>query len=714
MKKFVYGAVVTALILLGLYYAVYYAGFYLNFDSGAPIQVSVRTDGGAILVKDEEGTWVPFIVKGVDLASSTAGHLPSDYAVDEQTWLRWFGQIQNMGANTIRIYTIYNDTFYNALYRFNNENAEPLYLLQGLQVTDYANHSSQDAYGAEFYAALRKDSLDVIDVLHGRKNIALNRMKGSGNYRKDVSKWVLGYIIGNEWDAGTIAYTNHNSSYQDVYEGEYFRTGENATVFEAMIAKIMDAMISYESAKYKTQKLVSFQNDPENDPFVYEEQYARQLRKFSQTDAEHILPTEKLESGYFASYRLYEFCSEFAHCFSREQKAGLDTILKELDTSLFYQGYTQLLSEYHSMPVVITGYGFSSSRGTDRQEGPFTEGEQGRRLVQAYDDIVSSGCSGACITSWQDVWGRRSWNTSFAVDVKTAGRWHDIQTDGQCYGLLSFDPGETKSVCCVDGDGEEWTDEDQILENAAASLSAKYDERCLYLYVEQKGLTEETKLYLPIDVTPKSGSKTDGSRGLAFERAADFVLCLEGKFSSRLFVQARYEAVRENYLMQISGEDPFVTFPEKDSSSFVPIRMILQNHKLVSQEDTEEAILAAKRYDTIETGRMRYGNADPESSEYDSLSDFCYGADCVEIRIPWQLLNFADPSQMEIQDDYYENYGVEFLRIQEIYIGIGTENTEIPMAKFSLTGWGEKPSYHERLKRSYEVVRESWGGTNAS
>ena len=36
------------------------------------------------------------------------------------------------------------------------------------------------------------------------------------------------------------------------------------------------------------------------------------------------------------------------------------------------------------------------------------------------------------------------------------------------------------------------------------------------------------------------------------------------------------------------------------------------------------------------------------------------------------MLNFADPSQMEIHDDYYEHYGVEYQKIDELYIGIGS------------------------------------------
>lgn len=716
MKKFLIVTAAIVLCLLGLYFGVYYGGFYLDFQPDAPVETTVKTEGKTILLKNDDGAFEPLTVRGVNLSASIPGHTSTDFAVEEETWLRWFTQIRAMGANTIRIYTIYDDTFYNAFYRFNTESESPLYLLQGLQVSDYANYSGSDAYGEEFYAALKQDSITAVDVLHGQKSIMLNRMKGSGRYRRDVSPWVLGYVLGNEWNAGTIAYTNHNRNHPAAYQGKYFSTAEGATPFEAMLAKILDELVTYESRKYKTQKLVSFQNDPENDPFLYEETYAKQLGKFNRMDAEHLRPTENLLSGYFASYRLYEYCPDFSQYLSQEQEAALQPILSQLDTALYHQGYTQVLSGYHTMPVVVTGYGFSSSRGTDTADGPLTEREQGEQLMKAYADIVRSGCSGACIDTWQDAWERRTWNTSYAVDVHNAPLWHDIQTDGQGYGLLAFDPGGEQSVCYVDGDRIEWGPDDRVLEQDGLSLSARYDERCLYLLIERDGLTEQTALYVPIDVTPKSGSQISEAPALSFERGADFLLCLNGRLDSRLLVQARYEALRENYLMQTAGEDPFVSFPANDAPQFVPIRMILQKHKLVSMDASEEELLAAKLSDTFDTGRLVYGNGNPASEHYNSLADFCYGDGFVEVRIPWQLLNFSNPSKMEVHDDYYTNYGVEWTAIRQLYLGVGIPGSQaaVAMSPFALRGWGEKFAYHERLKQSYDVVRNSWGEQDAS
>ena len=85
----------------------------------------------------------------------------------------------------------------------------------------------------------------------------------------------------------------------------------------------------------------------------------------------------------------------------------------------------------------------------------------------------------------------------------------------------------------------------------------------------------------------------------------------------------------------------------------------------------------------------------------------------MEIRIPWQLLNFANPSEMMRHDDYYEDYGIEYIHIDEMYVGFSRgdgDGWRIPMAAFPLEGWGTDVTYHERLKRSYYILQEYWAG----
>ena len=74
--------------------------------------------------------------------------------------------------------------------------------------------------------------------------------------------------------------------------------------------------------------------------------------------------------------------------------------------------------------------------------------------------------------------------------------------------------------------------------------------------------------------------------------------------------------------------------------------------------------------ETYETGDLAYGNANPSSPDFNSLADFIFAGDYVELKLPWQLLNFADPSRMTIHDDYYENYGVDYITIDTMYLGL--------------------------------------------
>lgn len=65
---------------------------------------------------------------------------------------------------------------------------------------------------------------------------------------------------------------------------------------------------------------------------------------------------------------------------------------------------------------------------------------------------------------------------------------------------------------------------------------------------------------------------------------------------------------------------------------------------------------------------------------------------------------------MMIHDDYYENYGIENLHIDQLYVGavVGGSEKRVPMSSFSLEGWGKNVTYHERLKESYYILQEYW------
>lgn len=719
MKKFIIIIALAVLGFLAFDRLYYHEGVYLPLREEKAVEYFIRTEGEDIRINKGSG-FESFEIRGVNLGSGIPGQWGTNFAINEETYLRWFRQIQDMGANTIRIYTVQNDTFYNAFYKYNENNPDPLYLLHGVWVSDYVINSHRDAFDKDFYDTFLENCKITVDVIHGQRKLNLGRAAsmGHGNYRKDISDWVIGYIFGVDWDDSTVAYTD--DLYAGVekrcsYKGKYMYTSEDASPFETMLTMVGDKVIEHESRRYGEQRLVAFSNWPMTDPFEYPQIIVDLYKKCARVDTEHIKTTEAFIPGQFASYHVYTYypfsmslVDDWA-AFGLESKEAFRDEAGRLNA---YRAYLTMLNDHHSMPVVIAEFGLSTSRGmgqldkdTGRNQGNCSEKQQGQELVGCWEDIKAAGSSGGCVYTWQDEWFKRTWNTMHAVNLTRAPYWSDYQSNGQYFGLLSFDPGKERSVCYVDGDVSEWTEEDVVI-SGECELSVKYDEKFMYFLVKKPGLdAEKEKLYIPLDITPKSGSNYCDNFGVRFDRDADFVIVIDGESNSRIMAQERYDALRSTYAKDIYGFDTYLkrNIPDRHSPKFVSIQLVLRTAVTLSPGSREDVS------ESYETGRLLHGNANPKSPDFNSLADFCVSGDRVEIKLPWQMMNFADPSKMLIHDDYYDgNYGVEYIRTGKIFAGVGTGEERISLGAVKLKGWGNSVSYHERLKSSYYTMQDLW------
>ena len=709
MKRVIITVISILVVLCASWYLVFYSGMYLPLPAGEPEALFV-TEGENILRRQEDGTWQEFQVRGVNLDNFIPGCLPSDHDIPEETWMRWFAWISDMGANTIRCNTIYNDVFYNALYAFNEGNETPLYLLQGIQVTEYANNNRSDAYQGDFYRVLLRDGEMAVDVIHGRRMISANTTKGDGFYRRDVSPWVIGFLVGSEWSEGTIAYTNNNSN-PALYEGKWLKTAEDANAFETMLCRVMDHMISYESEKYETLRLISFYNDPLYDPFVYDEGFDLLYGKYVTLDINHILPENDSYRGLFASYSAYPLCDNFAVALSETTKARLGRPTALYRTGAYLHGYLDLLQIWHDCPILISAFERSTSRGVVQETPPMNETTQGIQLAENYEQIMAAGCSGAFIESWQDSWVRRSYNTTFAVDYDNGKNWLDPLTAAQSKGILAFVPENPYGNVVIDGDFSDFEKAPQLLETDAYRVKYSYDAAYLYFYIDAGEDMRDKETWLTFDVTPKSGSLTYDRAGLVFDTPVDFILEIDGEEHTGLLVQERYDVLRANYLEVLTREDPYVYPPEKDADVFVRTGMLQQSARMLKNDTDIDEELEQIRYMRFDTGKLHYGNGDPDAADFDSLADFCFGENGVEIRLAWTMLNFSDPSARLVHDDYYAHYGRENIRTEQILAGIGdAAHTEISHSPLLLTEWEDNFAYTERLKASYGILKQAWEG----
>ena len=703
MKKFLIISGVLFIFFFVFKDFIFMEGLYRRILKNDEIEISFTTNNKEIRHKNNE-----FIIKGVTVKSSVPNWETTQYKPSKNDYFKWLTQIKEMGANTVRLIEILDSDFYEALYEFNKDNRDPIYIIQGITLTDYMNNNSEDAYDENYKKELSERAKLTVDAIRGNEKIILNRGYGIGLYKKDVSDWLIGYIIGDEWNSYTIAYTNNEENAG--FKGKYFETTENANAFESLLASQMDEIVDYEATKYNKQSLISYSNSSKTDPFDYEDYYAGQLSKFVTLNIDNIKTTENLKSGYFASYSLGGIIDDYYKYFSDDQNNKLKEAIENYEE--IKKDYSKLLSKYHTMPVIISSYGYSTSRGIDSSKngGPLTEKEQGEKLINTYREIIAAGCSGAVIDSWNDNWNNSAWNTNYAVDINNSNSWADAQTVTHGYGILSYD---IKNVAAyLDGDKSEWSEKDLISSNDNIDLYMKSDEKYLYFMVD--GVNTEDNIILPIDITPKSGSLVYSEKSMEFDRNIDFIIDINGEKEGKVLVHDYYNSLRENYLMNIKGIDPFVERPYKYSSNFDIVQMILKKDKIIEKDsiiyDINGVPIKQVIYNEVhDTGRLTYGNSDPESEDYNSLSDIKFGDDFVEIRIPWQILNFYNPAKRQIHDDYYENYGVKPITIKNIYVGVGLPNDKVSLGEYKLKSW-KKVDFKERLKQSYEIIKECWKG----
>lgn len=713
MKKYMILASVLIISLIIADHLYYYTGS-LYIPQTGETQYFSKADGDLLYLDDGSGFQV-FDIKGVNLGTSIPGYFSTENAITKEDYLRWFEQIQAMGANVIRVYTICGTEFYEALYEFNSSNPSPLYLLHGVDVDEYLINSIYSVLDEEFYEPFLEECRITVDVIHGRYKLDSKYDLFAQWYHYDISPWVYGYILGSDWDSTLICYSDYSFEQLPQLQGTYFYT-ENASNFEIFLASSADTMVSYEREKYGAQRVIAFSNYSSTDPIEYSKEITTYFAKTASLDIEHIKCTDAFFPGQFASYHVYPYYPDYY------------SYMPEHEQNTYLQ-YMKALNEHHTVPVVISEFGIPSSRGvavittSGKDQGNISETQQGDMIVDMYDDIVAAGCAGAIVFSWHDEWARNFWNTESAVNLKSNAYWSDYQTNTQYFGLMSFDPGESESICYVDGDRSDWTEEDIVVNSNDIRLSMKYDEKFIYFLLEKDGYTLGNELYIAIDTTPNSGSTYAENFDLSMSLPADFIIELKDAENSRLLVQEYYNLLDALFFDKITPQNIFSKqFPAKDSAAFSTIRMLLQTTAYYRKTATGDVRLPFSEYneldpnlyrvvETYETGRLVYGNANPNAEEFNSLADFCAGSGFVEIKLPWALLNFSDPSQMLIHDDYYQCYGVEHISIKSMNVGAGSNDATIEMSSFSLEPLGKHPAYHERLKASYFKLQERWTNT---
>jgi hypothetical protein len=198
-------------------------------------QVSSVVDGRLTIYEGE--SWQPRFWNGIDLGATLPGYAPGDLAPTKEDYLRWFPQMEEMNVDVLRVYTVLPPHFYEALEEFNSTREDPLWLIQGVWSPEEEltgeDELGRDAYTPEITEKFENEISDAVHVVHGDANLPETFGHASGEFETDVSRYMLGWMVGTEWYPYAVKVTDEANRDTPLYYGEYFRATKEATPFES-------------------------------------------------------------------------------------------------------------------------------------------------------------------------------------------------------------------------------------------------------------------------------------------------------------------------------------------------------------------------------------------------------------------------------------------------------------------------------------------------
>lgn len=626
------------------------------YESG----VRFRARGESFEIGDAAGAvWRPFFVKGVNLGVAKPGRFPGELAATKADYAAWLERIAELECNVVRLYTLHFPAFYEAFGEYNRAHPEhPIYLVQGI----WLDELGEGDYITDGSEQLFAESDLVVDAVHGEARIPERRGKAHGDYRHDVSQFVLAWLPGHEMDGYMVQASNEAWPGATRHDGRYVVASDGLPI-EAWVARTLDRIVARDLEKYGAQRPVGWSNWPALDPLHHPTEPAAYGQDVVDADFGRYATQGGFDAGIFVSYHVYPFNPEFI-CYD----PGYAEIVDDRGKRNSYLGYLRELTARHAgVPLLVAEYGVPSSFGvahvneTSFNHGGYSEEEQGAVVVDLFQSIVQSGAAGAIAFELVDEWFKQTWLTrETTIPAERAPLWHDVLSPEQSFGLIAFQaPGPS---IAIDGDGADWSRAALLHEQETAAVAPVGDGRdpartlralhaaadpaflFLRLDVESGAVADLEDVVLLIGISTLPGATGDRrfpdvDVQLAEGGGLEAVVVLDGAGGvSELRIDEQYD-----FAAWLNGESDLGGTAVPNEDGRFTLSSLIVNSDRFYREAGMSFVPTVKRY---LPGLLRRGD-----SRTDTLAHFQVGAGTVELRLPWHALWVTDPSSHRVLDD---------------------------------------------------------------
>lgn len=651
-------------------------------------------------VKKGDG-YEPLYIKGVNLGVGIPGAEPGQLALDYDTYYDYFERMGQMGVNTVRVYTLHFPRFYEALFAYNNLHPNrPLYLIQNVWLDEDNPTGGFDLF--DFSQDVDFAIEEVVAAVHGDTEIPHRLGRAFGSYEVDASRYVIGWIMGRETYGGELLKANYNHPEVTSFHGAALSL-DDATPSQVWAVQRLDKLITFEREHFAVERPVAFSNWPTTDPLTHSSEphffeggELEIIWDAGEDDA--VMDMSKVDqsrapAGLYASYHVYPYYPNFIYrdpqYVTTEDDEGPNN----------YLGYLEDLKKYYgTMPLLISEFGMPSSWGNAHDapvagmhHGGHTEVEQADIVRRMGENIFESGCAGGMVFSWMDEWWKRTWIVHYRTfPVERIPLWLDLSSPEENYGLLAFDVGAPTYGT--------WSPAEGL--GRIEKVAADYDAAYFHLRIELSSpLQDGESLTVGYDTYADDLGELVLPGGVAQNKLrSEFALVISAPGSAQLYVTEAYDLYGLHNNLASEKQ-----VSQSTSTEGAPWNIWRWITNVQSYSDDGSMFFPIKEYNM---GNLKVRQQGDEATTLDAI----VMGSTLTVRIPWTLLQFADPSDRKVlHDDTSTEHRVEVRDSEGIAVSVALGAELIETERFKWPRWDEAPATVTREKPALKAFEDLIG-----